>query len=281
MGEKMLLEFWKATGAGNDFVMVESLDGQIPEVERPRMARVFCPRGLSVGADGLIVIDPSEKHHFFMRYYNRDGSEAETCGNGARCAARFAYVRGIAPAEMQFETHAGVYHATVTPETVLLDMPDIHAPTLDIKVDAKEFSGTVHRVDVGVPHVVVFVNDVEEVDAERVGRAVRHAEQFKPAGVNVNFVQVVDGRTLVVRTYERGVEAETLACGTGSISCAVVAGLKGFVKAPVRIHTRGGPTLTVHYRLRDGGSIGGLKLEGEARIVFRGEIEYEFAAGSR
>jgi diaminopimelate epimerase len=274
----MQIEFWKMTGAGNDFIMLESLKGEIPDAERSRMARDFCPRALSIGADGLIVLDRSERHQFFMRYYNSDGSEAATCGNGARCAARFAHARGIAPAEMQFETHAGIYRATVTPETVVLDLPDVQAPRLDIHIAIPEFSGVVHYVDMGVPHAVVFAENVDEVDARRIGRALRHAAQFQPAGTNVNFVQVLDARTLRVRTYERGIEAETLACGTGSIASAIVAGLKGAVTPPLRIHTRGGPLLTVHYRLRDGGNVTALKLEGEARIVFRGEIEYEFGA---
>jgi diaminopimelate epimerase len=274
----MQIEFWKMTGAGNDFILVESLKGEIPEGERSRMARDLCCRAFSIGADGLIVLDPSERHQFFMRYYNNDGSEGGTCANGARCAARFAHVRGIAPAEMQFETHAGVYRATVTPETVVLDMPDVRAVRLDIHVAIRQFSGAVHYVDVGVPHIVVFVEDDDGVDVKQMGRALRYAPPFQPAGTNVNFAQVLDAGTLKVRTYERGIEAETLACGTGSIAAAVVARLKGWVAPPVRIHTRGGPILTVHYRLCDDGRVTAVKLEGEGRIVFRGEIEYEFGA---
>jgi diaminopimelate epimerase len=271
----MLVEFWKVTGAGNDFILLENLENKIPQENRNRIARDLCNRRYSIGADGLLVIENSKKHHFIMRYYNSDGTEAEMCGNGARCTARFAHYRGLAPAQMQFETRAGIYKALVKPETVILDMPDIAAPRLDINVNIKEFSGEVHFVKVGVPHVVYFVDDIEKVDVEYLGRALRHAEHLWPGGANINFAQMLTKSSIRLRTYERGVEEETPACGTGAVATAIVAGLKIHGVSPMNIHTRGGITLKAYYELGEGSRAKNVRQEGEARIVFRGEIEYD------
>jgi diaminopimelate epimerase len=209
--------------------------------------------------------------HFRMRYYNSDGSEGETCGNGARCIARFAFDRGIAPAAMRFETMAGTYEGQVGDDGVTVSMTDAHAMRRGIRIADDVFEGELHFINTGVPHAVVFTDAPESVDVFRIGRHLRFHREFAPAGANVNFVRVRDPHSMDIRTYERGVENETLACGTGSIASAIVAAHEGFAASPVRLRTAGGEVLTVHFEGAEGGARS-VRLEGPARIVFRGYL---------
>ena len=203
-----------------------------------------------------------------------DGSEAETCGNASRCIALLALRMGISPCEMSFETRAGIYKAHVEGNLVRVSMTDPRDIKTNIVIQEELPSISFHYIDKGVPHVVLFVDDLENIDIIGIGKLVRHHHLFQPRGTNVNFVKNTDSRNLQVRTYERGVENETLACGTGSIASAVIAGLLGFVTSPVHVHTKGGMTNIVHFTLRDSQPTQ-IMLEGEARIVFHGEIDLE------
>jgi len=270
----MSLTFWKLTGAGNDFIVINNMDGRIKDDVEARRALVrrLCARRVGVGADGLLLAEPSDRASFRMRYYNRDGGEAETCGNGARCIARFATLQGLAGEEMEFETKAGLYRATVLPDSAIVSMGEAHSLRLDIPIEVDGlFRGPVDFVNTGVPHVVVRVENLDGTAVSELGRAIRRHERFAPAGANVNFIEFVGENLLSIRTYERGVEDETLACGTGAIASAVVASRRGLASSPVRLSTRSGEALTVRFEPTDDGARE-VSLEGEARVVFRGEI---------
>ncbi|MCX7624994.1 MAG: diaminopimelate epimerase [Candidatus Sumerlaeaceae bacterium] len=268
----MELEFWKMSGAGNDFIVVDNRTGCLPEQGREPLFRAWCQRGVGIGADGVLLVEPSAMADFRMRYYNADGGEAETCGNGSRCIARFAYLRKIAAPHMRFETLAGIYEAHVRGEEVAVRMSDAQKLRLAISVQADVFTGTVHFINTGVPHVVIFTDELDMVPVEKVGRWLRYHELFAPAGTNVNFISVTGPQSLSIRTYERGVEAETLACGTGSIASAIVAARLGCVAPPVTVKTRSGDSLKIDFRPTDDGATNVL-LEGPARVVFRGYVE--------
>lgn len=274
------MEFWKLSGAGNDFVAVNNMDGKLPEEGRGELIASWCRRGMSIGADGALILEPATgpAAHFRMRYYNADGGEAETCGNGSRCIARFAYLQNVAPAQMTFETLAGNYDAQVLEDgEVRLHMTAAHGLQQKIQIDDTEFTGEVHFLNTGVPHVVTFVRDLQSTPVVRAGKHLRHHTEFAPAGTNANFAFVADDRTLHVRTYERGVEAETLACGTGCIASAIVAAQLGAVKSPVRVQTASGEFLTIGFEPTATGARD-VSLQGSAHVVFRGYIACEPAA---
>ncbi|MHB8067951.1 MAG: diaminopimelate epimerase [Desulfobaccales bacterium] len=269
--ETKRIPFYKMHGGGNDFVLVDHRRALIPAAEQPRFARRVCARQVGVGADGLILIEGSDKADFRWRFYNADGSEAEMCGNGGRCAARLAVLLGIARPELSFETLAGIMHAEVKDREVRLELTGIEDSRLyqEIPINGKTLTG--HFLKVGVPHVVVPVKDLEQVPVTFWGKIVRFHPLFQPAGTNVNFIRVQGSRALEVRTYERGVEDETLACGTGAVASALIAARLGHVQSPVAVNTRGGETLTVHFQLQ-GETFKEVFLEGEALVVCQGEL---------
>jgi diaminopimelate epimerase len=280
MGQKVVeIEFAKLSGAGNDFIVIDNLDGKLPVAGRRELFQRWCRRGMSVGADGVLLVEPAEPAgaaNFRMRYYNADGGEAETCGNGSRCIARFAYVRSLAPKTMTFQTLAGDYQAEVLDNGhVRLKMSDAFGLELGKhRIEAPAGGGEVDFVNTGVPHAIVFYDSVDSAPVVDLGRKLRHEAAFAPAGTNVNFVQVTGPQSLRVRTYERGVEDETLACGTGCIASAVIAVARGRVQAPVAITTASGELLNVGFELnQDRTGATNVSLEGSAVIVFRGWIE--------
>jgi diaminopimelate epimerase len=270
----MISRFHKMSGAGNDFVVLDNRDGSVPVEGRERWIAAVCRRGLSVGADGVLLVEPAQDGgHFRMRYYNSDGGEAETCGNGARCIARFAHNIGAAPEKMRFETMAGPYDAEVFDDgQVEIGMSDPFDLRRGVSLAFDDLPAVeADHLNTGVPHAVVWVDDVDSLDVEQMGRAIRRHEAFAPAGANANFAQIIDRSTLSVRTYERGVEAETLACGTGCVAAAALGALAGRVDPPVAVGTHGGATLTIGFE-RDGEAFRGVTLRGEARLVYRGEL---------
>jgi diaminopimelate epimerase len=285
----MSLKFWKFTGAGNDFVALDNRDGSIEPDPQARAAliRSLCARGVGVGADGALILEPSQKADFRMRYYNSDGGEAETCGNGARCIARFANLLGAAGPACRFETQAGIYEAAVKPEAVRVSMSDASGLELDVQlgratlpadllsgIPSLRGAGTVDFINTGVPHAVIRVentDDLQNVPVVELGRAIRYHARFAPAGTNVNFIAPIASSHFAIRTYERGVEDETLACGTGSIASAIVACRRGLAAPPVRLTTRSGVDLLVHLEPTERGATR-VRLEGEARLVFKGEL---------
>ncbi len=262
------LIFVKMQASGNDFILINNFEGRVSPEEAPLFAQRLCRRRISVGADGLILIEPPKRpeNAFSWRFYNADGSEAEMCGNGGRCAARFAVEEGLCGPRLSFETLAGEIRAEVRGDRVKVELTPPRDLTLDLDLALEGQVLRVHFVNTGVPHVVVFVEDLESVPVAELGRRIRFHEKFSPAGTNVNFVKVLPKGGLAVRTYERGVEGETLACGTGASAAAYVAVKLGLATAPVPVLTRGGETLHIHL---EGES---LFLEGATRKIFRGYL---------
>jgi diaminopimelate epimerase len=220
------------------------------------------------------LLENSESADFRWQFLNADGSWAEMCGNGARCAARFAHTKGIAPARMRFETVAGLIEAEVTGQSVKLKMTAPTGLRLQEKLVVNGQEQVVHSLNTGVPHAVLFLEDIRQAPVLEMGRALRFHEHFQPAGTNVNFVRQQPGNGLIVRTYERGVEGETLACGTGAVSAAIIAGLLGQVRPPVAVTTSGGEQLTIHYTLA-GQEISEVYLEGPANFIYEGRLHAE------
>jgi len=266
----MGLEFAKMSGSGNDFIVVDNREGHLGE-DRADFARRHCPRRTGVGADGVLLIEPSDEADFRMRIFNADGSEAEMCGNGARCAARFAFERDVAPASMSMETMAGPVSAEVSDDTVTIAIGEVAAVQQAAQLEAQGEVWTVHPVEAGVPHAVIFTHDVEAAPVEPVGREVRYHPFFQPRGTNVDFVQVLGPGSIRIRTYERGVEAETLACGTGAIASAVVSHARGGAGAPpIAVRVQGGE-LTIDFRPADGRVVD-VRLTGDARFIYTGRL---------
>lgn len=265
-------KFYKMSGHGNDFIIVDNRNTWVNEDEQAPMTKALCRRRLSIGADGMIFIqNGSSEVDFSWRFYNADGSEAEMCGNGARCAALFAHMQGIAPARMSFETVAGVIKAEVLERSIRVETTPPHGLKVDYELEVDGERITLSSLDTGVPHAVVFVDDAETARVFDLGRAIRYHEYFQPAGTNVNFTQVLDSNALINRTYERGVEDETLACGTGCVAAALLAAEKGLVTSPTRVMTRGGEDLIIHFN-KKGDAFQDVSMEGPVRIVYSGHI---------
>jgi diaminopimelate epimerase len=264
-----MLKFTKMNGAGNDFVVLDNLDRRL-QLGAGEIAQL-CDRHRGVGADGVLIVEPpANGADFRMRYYNADGGEAEMCGNGARCFARFASRITGRQGEISFETPAGIIRAACEGENVKLEMSEPHDLVLDRDVQLATGNLTVHSVNTGVPHAVVFVNDITKVDVRGLGAALRYHADFAPKGTNVNFVQV--GQPAIVRTYERGVEDETLACGTGVVAAALILHAKHGAASPVSVKVRGGDTLRVSFEGDGDGAYRNVCLTGPADFVFDGQI---------
>jgi diaminopimelate epimerase len=267
------ITFAKASGAGNDFVVLNNMDGRLTMLKEP-LARALCARQSGIGADGLLVLEPSSMANFRMLYFNADGSFGGMCGNGGRCIALAAQLSGITGPRCRFEALDYVYEAEVDNGNVRLAMKNPKDYRGDIVVHDGADQYSCHAIDTGAPHAVVFVDDLEHINVPAVGRSVRNAGPFQPGGTNVNFVRVVSAHAIDLRTYERGVEAETLACGTGSIASAAVAVRTRGLQFPVDVHVWSGATLRVHAR-RSADSITDVVLEGPAEILFVGSVQYD------
>lgn len=284
MQRRLVLEFTKMSGAGNDFVVLDNRFYHFSDEELGELARRLCHRRFGIGADGLLAFsaarDPA--HHYRMRYLNADGSVGTMCGNGARCLVRFGRWAGVTDTEVRFESDAGVVRAHApedmsAPVRIYLGPPRDYMPDRALAAgDAP--AGPVHYIWTGTEHLVCFVSDVASTPVEAWGRRFRHDDALKPNGANVDFAEVADDgeggdrAVLRVRTFEKGVEDETYACGTGAIASAVVARLQGQVqRETVDVEMPGG-TLRVGFTLDDG-AVRDVYLEGPADIVFRGTIE--------
>jgi diaminopimelate epimerase len=266
----MQLSFTKMNGAGNDFIVLDNRDGKIA-LDSSRIA-LLCDRHRGVGADGVLAVEPPvQGADFRMRYYNADGGEAEMCGNGARCFARFARRLGANKAEISFETLAGIIRASFPDNEIRVAMSDPHShrPRVGLEINGRTLE--VHFVNTGVPHAVVFTDDVEAVEVSKDGAALRYHPAFSPKGTNANFVQVLSPDSIAIRTYERGVEGETLACGTGVCAAAVLHHLLTHSPSPVRVKVRGGDTLQVAFEASERG-VRNVTLTGPADFVFDGTI---------
>ncbi|MGB8353880.1 MAG: diaminopimelate epimerase [Chthoniobacteraceae bacterium] len=266
-----MLTFTKMNGAGNDFVLVDNRDGKL-QLDA-KTIESLCDRHRGVGADGLLMVEPAANGaDFRMRYYNSDGGEADMCGNGARCFARFANRLATPRPEVSFETPAGVITAEFLGDLVRLGMSEPKDLRLNDTITVENDSVAVHSVNTGVPHAIVFVEDLDKVDVQRMGAAIRYHAHFAPKGTNVNFVKILDENTVAIRTYERGVEGETLACGTGVVASALITHeLKG-ASTPVGIRVKGGDLLQVGFE-KSAAGYSNVTLTGPADFVFDGQIK--------
>lgn len=268
----MTLEFVKMNGAGNDFILIDNRAGKI-RLTTDQVVRL-CHRQRGIGADGLFLLVPntSGKADWSWEFYNSDGSTADMCGNGARCFARFVQAVAGAREQTSFETGAGVITANFSGARVTVNLTKPKDLRLNETVPAAGAKLTVHSLNTGVPHAVLFVPDADRAMVQQLGAELRYHEHFKPKGTNVNFVQVLGPNHIRVRTYERGVEGETLACGTGVSAAALVASRVHRFIAPVKVQVQGGDTLEVSWT-EAGQEFDNVKLTGPADFVFKGTIE--------
>ena len=268
------IPFTKMSGVGNDFVIVDNRTGVLNHVSISEFARRVCTRRLSLGGDQLMLIEaPASGGDVAMRTINVDGTEVKMCGNASRCVARYAYEHGIAGAAMTIETLGGPVRAWVEGEEVRVKLQLTSGIEMDHVLRAHESEYIVHTVHVsGAPHAVLYLDGVATASGEticRTGAAIRHHPDF-PEGTNVNCVQVVDRHGMHQRTFERGVEGETLACGTGAVASTVISALRRLVDSPVRLRVLGGE-LGVSFRWEKGG-FPEIFLSGGARFVAEGVL---------
>lgn len=271
----MLLHFYKMNGAGNDFIVIDNRDLAISLDEDTIAA--LCDRHRGIGADGLLAVEPAEKGaDYKFRYYNADGGEAEMCGNGARCFGFFCAHLSVSedlPSSVTFETIAGTLTAELVGDDIRIAMSDPKDLELDCPVIAEGFGGQLHSLNTGVPHAVSFVEDLENTDVFTHGRTIRNHPHFAPNGTNVNFAKVLSEDHIAIRTYERGVEDETLACGTGMVACALIHHLLTGAESPVKVDVEGGDTLSIGFQKTGDNTFANVTLTGPADFVFEGEIE--------
>jgi diaminopimelate epimerase len=266
------IRFVKAEASGNDFLMIDNTDGALDprKLDYSAMAKDLCRRHMSVGADGILVLEKSSKASFKMRIINSDGSEADMCGNGARCSLMYAFRKGMG-ASLDFETGAGILKGEVKGGKVKVKLTDPKDIRTAVKLDVDGKGYLAYHINTGVPHAVIIVEDLDNVPVKDVGRKIRFHEKFAPKGANVNFVMKPAANKSSLRTYERGVEDETSACGTGTVASAVTLGLLGYAVSPVKMLTRGGEELVVYFDIKGEGAVN-VYLEGTANLVYEGRV---------
>lgn len=264
------MKFTKAVATGNDFIIIDNRDGTVTD-SIPGLAKELCRPKYSVGADGLLVIEESKIADFKMRIFNPDGSEAKMCGNGSRCVALYAAKREVAKSGMTIETLAGVLDAAVNEDCVKVKLTDPRDIKWNFCLTIGKCPYRLNFVDTGVPHVIHFVDDLENVDVKAVGHGIRHHEEFAPSGANADFVKVVGKGRIQVRTYERGVEDETLACGTGAVASAIITAEVEKAASPITVETRSGEKLKVYFEMKDN-EFKNVYLEGAAKLVYDAEL---------
>jgi diaminopimelate epimerase len=266
-----MLRFTKMNGAGNDFILFDNRTGSI-DLDRNQIAQL-CDRHRGIGADGVLLLEnPTNRADFRMRYFNADGGEAEMCGNGARCFARFANKVGVQKPRISFETPAGVISAELKGDLVTLRMTEPTDLRLNVDLPMAAKNKAVHFINSGVPHVVIPVAKIDDVDVRREGAAIRRHKMFSPNGTNVNFIEKRGRNKIAIRTYERGVEDETLACGTGIVASALIFAATEKIIGAITVIARGGDELEVGFEKVDG-RFHNVALTGPAEFVFEGTID--------
>lgn len=266
-----MIEFFKMSGSGNDFILIDNRSQSLAMGSPTEFVRKICERKVSVGADGLILIENSDRADFRWRFFNADGSEVDMCGNGGRCAARYAFIKGIAGEKLSFETGAGIIDAEVKGDVVKLRLTDAHDIKVDFPISVNEKLMEVSFINTGVPHVVHSVGNLDKFDVFQIGRKIRYHQEFQPGGTNANFMEVIDKHTIRIRTYERGVEDETLACGTGAVASALISSRKGLVESPVDVRVKSGETLKIYFH-KTSGEFKDIYLEGKTKVVYEGRL---------
>ena len=273
------IDFVKMTGAGNDFVLIDNIEQNL-QLNWSSVAPVVCNRRYGVGADGLLVLEKSVISAFKMNYFNADGSYGGMCGNGGRCSAHYVMEK-LGLHQVKFETFDFIYTAESFDKQVNLQMRDPKSIQLNILIHILGENISAHFIDTGSPHVIIFVDrlsselqqKIKHAGIIEVGRAIRFNQHFAPDGVNVDFIQIIDDSTISMRTYERGVEDETLACGTGAVASAICAFLMGDLATQIFINTRSGEVLKVSFNKHDN-KLTDICLQGSARVIFHGYLCY-------
>ncbi len=266
----MRLEFVKMSGAGNDFIVLDNIDSSLDNLITVELIKNLCTRCLSVGADGLLELRSDPEYPFHMKYYNSNGRSAEMCGNGGRCIAGFAATKGIVPDNgvFRFRSDAGVLSAEITgPDSVKLWMTDPEIHYFDRYIDLESTALRLSFLNTGVPHAVVILDGSEDISFSVHAPKIRKHKLFGKTGANVDFVWITGDSELEMRTWERGVERETMACGTGAVASAICAASTHGMDLPIDITVRSGRKLKV------GKNSYGWWLQGEARAVYSGVLE--------
>jgi len=268
-----MMNFTKAVASGNDFVIVDNRTGQASGrsgqgADWPFFAKKLCERKTGIGADGLLLLEDSGEADVKMRIFNPDGNEVNMCGNGSRCVAFYCNKK-----EVKIETRAGILQVKLLSKNrVKVKITDPKDPKIDLNINLDGEDYKMYYINTGVPHVVHFLEELDNFDVKKIGRLTRYHKDFQPNGTNANFVKVLDKKSIAIRTYERGVEDETLACGTGACASAIIASLVKNVTSPVSARTRSGEILKVYFD-KDGDAFKDVYLEGEVRIVYKGQVD--------
>jgi diaminopimelate epimerase len=268
----MVVNFTKMSGAGNDFVLIDNRALAI-SINSTQAAHL-CDRHRGIGADGIIILKPcaSGKADWAWDFYNSDGSVAEMCGNGARCFGRFVRRATGGKNGFTFETGAGVLTAHFRGDDVSVTLTSPKDLRLNETVALSIGPTPIHSLNTGVPHAVIFVPDLDKLRVQDVGSEIRYHKHFAPRGTNANFVQLLGGNSIRVRTYERGVEGETLACGTGVTASAIISSELHRLVPPIKVNVQGGKQLEVNFE-KKGDQFANVTLTGPADFVFEGQIE--------
>lgn len=269
-----LLHFTKMVASGNDFVVIERSKAQVQEKRLKQLAQFLCNRKFGIGADGLLFLGQSQKADIRMRIFNADGSEAQMCGNGARCTAyylRLKKLRRYTGKSITIETAAGIIKSLVNGNNVKIKLTDPKGINLDVPIIVNSRKIRVNFINTGVPHVVIFSQGLDKINVADIAPFIRYHKRFAPKGANVNFIEALDDNSFKIRTYERGVEDETLACGTGSVASALIFSLKNNIRDTISVHTKSGEVLKVYFN-RDASCFSDVWLQGKAGIVFQGSI---------
>ena len=256
------ITFYKYQGTGNDFVIIDNRDNSFPIIDNTSIVNRLCDRKFGVGADGLILLMNDVNSDFIMKYYNADGNESSMCGNGGRCIVAFAKYLGIIEKETSFFAIDGKHDAIIKDNWVELKMADVD------KIEAYHEDWI---LDTGSPHYIQFIENSNKIDVYEKGKSIRYNDRFSAKGINVNFVEIMDDK-LSVLTYERGVEDETLSCGTGVTAAALIYGHLNPQKDNIDIHTKGGE-LKIKFNNHKNGSFNNIWLCGPTELVFSGEIK--------
>ncbi|MCK5534016.1 diaminopimelate epimerase [bacterium] len=266
---KKKIKFLKMSGGGNDFIIIDNRKDVLPK-KKSFLSKQICLRKISVGADGVVLVEKSRSADFKMRIFNPDGSEAEMCGNGARCVALFSYKEKIAKKNMCFETKAGkIYAQIINDKKIKIKMSKPFGLEKNLKIKIGNKTLKCSFINTGVPHTIIFTPRIENLEVENIGRQIRWHKMFAPEGTNVDFVSLKDKSNIYLRTYERGVEAETLSCGTGSVASAIIAGLKKGLKSPLKVITQSGEIYTIYFRIEKE-EIKEVYLEGPVAVSYEG-----------
>ncbi len=268
------IEFTKLVATGNDFILIDNARKKVESRigSLARLAKQLCARKRSIGADGLLVLEGSRRADVTMRIFNPDGSEAEMCGNGSRCLAYYVAHRGITGNTLSIETKAGILRAAVHKEMVKIEMTQPNDLMLGIALHVGNETLHLGFINTGVPHAVNIVRNLGAVDVKKIGRHIRYHKMFSPQGTNVDFIKVDGRHTVSMRTYERGVEGETFACGTGAVASAIIASEIKNVRPPVTVRTFGKEALRIYFKKKDG-EYKDIFLEGAVKLVFDGTLK--------